>query len=1016
MVKFLIKRPIATIMSFIAIVLLGLIASVRIPISLLPDIDIPEITIQISNNNVSLYELESSVVTPFRKQLLQVPGVKDIKSETKNSQALIRLIFEHGVDIDYAFIEVNDKIDAAMAYLPREVQRPRIIKASSSDIPVFSISVSYKEETPDKLSFLQLSEFVNNVVKKRIEQLPEVAIADIGGIVFPEIYIIPYEDKFRSLGISLDEIQKAFKENNINPGSILVRDGHYQYNLMFSNELKGIDDIADILIKKGERIFSLNELADIGVRPQKRSGLYLNGVKEAINLAIIKHSSAQMNKMKSEVENVIDVFQKDYPELEFEISQDQTILLNYSINNLKKSLLLGCVLAVLIMFLFIRNPRAPLLIAFSIPVSLIISLLIFHIIGISINIISLSGLILGVGMMIDNSIIVIDNISQCLRRGDNLFMGIIGGTNEVIRPLFSSVLTTCAVFIPLIFLSGISGALFYDQAIAVTVGLFVSLVVSISLIPVLYRLFNVNSSTSRISRFVFFDLEKYYNNWLNKAFKYKRIIFPLFFLFILIGIILFGQIEKRQMPELEQKELIVKIDWSENININESKERIELLLKSFNSIQQSNSYLGVQDFLLNKSLDMDVNEGFIYIKAGNSEDIVEIKNIFKNSLTNNFPLAKISFEPPKTIFQKVFSGTNDALFVVEVSTLKGNILPEQDKIDLLYKIIKKEIPDFRISNISKQLSLNLKVNHQKLLLYGVNLEDLQLTLRNAFNQDQIGQIISQNSFIPVVTGKAKQSIDAILRNAFIKNEFGDQIPVLSVLTISKNADNKSIVSNEGGAYIPMVIEAESKFIRQNLNKIKSISMNFPDLNLNFTGSWFETRRLIKEMGIVLLVSLLLLYFILAAQFESLIQPFIVLIEVPIDIGGALLFLYLFGSSINILSLIGIIVMSGIIINDSILKIDTINKLRQKGHTLMDAIHIGGTRRLKPIVMTSLTTILALVPFLFGGDIGSELQYPLVLTIIGGLLVGTMVSLFFIPLIYYYLYKNRTKKTVINEAN
>jgi multidrug efflux pump subunit AcrB len=1007
MVEFLIKRPIATLMSFIAIVMLGLIASGRIPISLLPDINIPEITIHVSKENTSLHELESSVVTPIRKQLLQVPGVKDIKSETKNNQALIRLIFEYGVDIDYAFIEVNDKIDVAMAYMPKDVQRPRIIKASASDIPVFYISVSNKNKTNNDLSFLQLSEFVNNVVKKRIEQLPEVAIADISGIVFPEIYIIPYLDKFQSLGLNISDIQNAFNENNLNHGSLLVRDGHYQFNVMFDNKLKTIDDIRNILIQKGNRVFSLNELAEIGVRPQERNGLFLNGSKESVNLAIIKHSSAQMNKMKFEVENVLESFQKDYPEIDFEISQDQTLLLNYSINNLKLSLILGSVLAVLIMFLFIENPRAPLLIAFSIPISLIISMLIFYIIGISINIISLSGLILGVGMMIDNSIIVIDNISQSLSRGDNLIKGIINGTNEVIRPLITSVLTTSAVFIPLIFLSGISGALFYDQAMAVTIGLFVSLIVSVTLIPVLFKLFRVDHIKNRKFQFVLFDLEKYYAIWIKKIFRYRRIVFPLFFLFILLGVVLFVQIEKRQMPKLDQQELIVRIDWNESISIDVSKERIEQIIKSCNNIRQSNSYLGVQNFLLNKSLDLDVNECQVYIRADNSKDILEIETQFKDVMADNYSLAKITYDPPENVFQKVFSGTDDVLLSLEVSTLKGDLLPTQDNIDLFCETVNREIPNLSFSSIPKQMNLNLNINHQNLILYGVQQENLQLVVKDAFNQNQIGQIVSQNSFIPIVTGKKKQSINKILRNTFIKNDVGDQIPLLSLLTVDKKGDYKSIVSNEGGAYIPVKIDTESQFVSQNLEKIKSITQTFSDLNVNYTGSWFETQRLIKEMSIVLLISLLLLYFILAAQFESLLQPLIVLIEVPIDIGGALLFLYLFNSSINILSLIGIVVMSGIIINDSILKIDTINKLRLNGYSLMDAIHTGGTRRVKPILMTSLTTILALMPFLFGRDMGSELQYPLALAIIGGLIIGTIVSLFFIPLIYYFLHKERT---------
>lgn len=1006
MVEFLIKRPIATIMSFIAVVMLGFMATNKIPISLLPNINIPEITIYISNENASLYAFENSVVTPFRKQLAQVPGVKDIKSETKNNQSLIRLIFDYGLDVDYAFIEVNDKIDGAMAYMPKEMSRPRIIKASATDIPVFAINVSFKNNSITETDLLQLSEFVNNVVKRRLEQLPEVAIADITGVVSPEIYIIPYEEKFRSLGITIDDIQNAFIENNISAGSILVRDGYYQYNILFDNELNSKEDIENIVIKKGERIFLLNEVAQIDIRTQKRRGLFLNNGEPALSIAVIKHSSAQMNKMKDQVESVIQEFQKDYQNINFEISQDQTKLLNYSINNLKQSLALGGLLAVIIMFLFIRNPRAPLLIAFSIPVSLIVSMLIFHLMGISINIISLSGLILGVGMMIDNSIIVIDNISQHLSSGYGLIKGIVRGTNEVIMPLFSSALTTCAIFLPLIFLSGISGALFYDQAVAVTVGLFVSLVVSITLVPVLYKLFNVNNQKKTKASFVLFNIEEYYTRWFNVVFKYRKLTFLLFFLFILIGDVLFYNLEKKQMPKLDQQEFVAKIDWNDNVGIKTNTERIKKLLKSCDGIKQSNAYIGEQNFLLNKSIDLDMNECLVYINAGKAENLADIKKCFYEKLYFDYPQANITFSPPENIFQKIFSTTNDARLIAEISISLGEFLADSKQANSFCEAVKKEVPDFNIPNFPRQELIVLNIDHQKLLLYNVTQDALEQAIQNAFNQNKLGQIISHNSFVPVVTGRKEQSVNNLLKSTFVVNANGKLIPAQALLTKTKTDTKKSIVSNKGGAYIPVVIVgSHGNNIEKKIEKIEGLSKDFPELDIRFSGSWFETKSLVKEMELVLLISLLLLYFILAAQFESLLQPIIVLTEVPIAIGGSLLMLFIFNSSINVLSLIGIIVMTGIIINDSILKIDTINKLRKSGYSLLEAIHVSGTRRIKPIIMTSLTTILALVPFLFGRDIGSELQYPLVLTVIGGLGIGTLVSLFFVPLLFYFIYRN-----------
>ncbi|GAB1402831.1 hypothetical protein MASR1M74_00090 [Lentimicrobium sp.] len=490
MVRYLIERPIAVIITFIAIVVVGLVVAGLLPISLLPDIKIPEITVYISHPNTNAIDLERTIVSGMRARLLQLPGLDDIQSESRDNSAIIRLKFSYGTNTDYAFIEVNDKVDAAMAGLPRDVRRPKIIKASATDIPVFLLNLHLKDTSASQSGeeFTQLSSFAETVIRRRIEQLPSVAFADITGIARPELYIIPNEGRMQSLDISTHDISMALLQNNITVSGITVREGELQYSLMFRNELRTVDDVKETLINVSEKPIPLGDIARIGIRPQAMQGLYLSQGQQAICLALIKSSDARVETMRAEVSQLITDFQAAYPEIEFETSQDQSFLLTYTIDNLKSNLVQGAFLAIIIMFLFIKDYRSPLLIALTMPVTLIISLFFFFLLGISINIISLSGLILGVGMMIDNSIVVIDNIIQHQQRGEPLLTAITRGTNEVIAPLISSTLTPCAVFIPLIFLSGIAGALFYDQAMAIAIGLIISLVVSITLVPTLFNL------------------------------------------------------------------------------------------------------------------------------------------------------------------------------------------------------------------------------------------------------------------------------------------------------------------------------------------------------------------------------------------------------------------------------------------------------------------------------------------------------------------------------------------------
>ncbi|RZK01563.1 MAG: efflux RND transporter permease subunit, partial [Flavobacterium sp.] len=351
--------------------------------------------------------------------------------------------------------------------------------------PILNLTVSLKDHHSED-EFLNLSEFAETVIKKRIEQLPEIALADISGQAHTEIVVTPKINVLSSLGIENDELVSAIKNNNFDFGNLVIQNGIYQYNFRLSNDLTTKKDIEDIYINLHNKILQLKDLAVVKIRSKPEKGMVYSNNKRAVVLSIIKQSDAKVYDLKETLNELTVSFNKDYPNLVFETNQDQSELLKMSIDNLKSNMWMGIVLAILIMFMFLGDFQSPLISTISIPLSLILSMLMIYACGLSINIISLSGLILGCGLMIDNTIIVIENITQKIEKGNSVFEACVKGTNEVISPLISSTLTNCAVFVPLIFLSGIAGALFYDQAIAVTIGLVTSVIVSITIIPVLF--------------------------------------------------------------------------------------------------------------------------------------------------------------------------------------------------------------------------------------------------------------------------------------------------------------------------------------------------------------------------------------------------------------------------------------------------------------------------------------------------------------------------------------------------
>ena len=459
MIRKLIKRPVAVSMVLFAVAVLGAVSIKLIPVSLMPDVDIPQITVQVKVEGSSAREMDE-YLQPLRRQLMQIPSLTDIRSQSESGVGIIRLSFDYGADIDFIFVEVNERIDRALSSLPEGAERPKALKSSATDIPAFFVNMTVR----DTSRTMELSRLASSVISKRIEQIPEVAMVDLSGLVFPEILIIPDIERLTAIGVTPERLSEAIEANNIRLGNLSIRDGQYHWNIRFNSEINSKDDIENIRLNIGGRVYLFSDLAEVIEQPASEDCLIRSDGSRAVSMAIIKQSDARMNTLQDELNGRIEEFREDYPGVEFTVTRDQTELLRYTIENLEQNLYAGIILASIVILLFMRNFRFSLLIIPTIIVSLLTSMLALFLMGISINIISLAGLILSVGMMVDNSIIVIDNITQRWERGDNLEDAVAIGSGEVFAPMLSSILTNCAVFVPLVFLSGIAGEIFFDQA------------------------------------------------------------------------------------------------------------------------------------------------------------------------------------------------------------------------------------------------------------------------------------------------------------------------------------------------------------------------------------------------------------------------------------------------------------------------------------------------------------------------------------------------------------------------
>ena len=827
MIKFLIQRPIAVLMAFTACFIIGLVTYSTLPISLLPNIAIPEITVQVASANTSARELENTIVKPLRGQLIQVSTLKDIHSESRDGAGIIRLSFEYGTNTDLAFIEVNEKIDAAMNYLPKEAERPKVIKASATDIPVFYLNLTLKNDSAygatEQHSFLELCEFAESVIKRRIEQLEEVAMVDVTGILERQVQIVPDKDKLAMMGLSIGDIESALSSNNVEPGSMTVRDGYYEYNIKFSTLLRTAEDVENIYLRKDDRIVQLKDFCKVSVVPVKEKGVSLSNGKRAVSLAVIKQADENMDKMKQALVGTMTYFQLVYPEIDFSISRNQTELLDYTISNLQQNLSLGFLFICLVAVLFLGDVKSPLVIGLSMVVSIVISFVFFYLCNMSLNIISLAGLILALGMMIDSSIIVTENISQYRERGYSLRRACVTGTSEVVTPMLSSSLTTIAVFAPLIFMSGIAGAIFFDQAFSVTVGLMVSYLTGIMLLPVLYLLVYRTGVRTRKWKWLSFKinnpikdhtLDRFYDAGVDWVFRHKTFSVLFCVISIPLCIFFFFFIDKERMPDIEENELIARIEWNENIHVDENKRRVDELFKELkDEVLEQTASIGRQDFILNRERELSSSEAELYFRTETSDAIAPLEQTVYRKLKERYPLSVISFSPPETVFEKLFV-TGEPDVVAEFYTRNKAEAPKAEAIRSVEQELGRKT-GINPTGIAFENQLNLSISKEKLLLYRVSYNELYRVLKTAFRENSVTMLHSYQQYLPINIAGDEKTVNEVLQETLVQTQPDnrgnvDFIPLRELINVAPAEDLKSITSGRNGEKVTIVLNGDQQ--------------------------------------------------------------------------------------------------------------------------------------------------------------------------------------------------------------
>lgn len=1068
-----VKKPLTTFMFFIAIVLLGLISLREMSVDLLPDLRYPRLSVFTQYPGVAPEEIETFLTRPLEAAVLRIPGLRRVESVSREGVSSLTIEFAWGTDMDFALLHTREKLDSVM--LPDDVEEPIIIPLDPQSKPFMIISVSGER------SLLELKEFSEELLKPRLEQIDGVGSAEIAGGIEREILVEINPERLSLYGLSIGEISSQIHAFNHNLQGGAIQIGRFKYSLRIVGEYESPSEIGEISLKSGgeKRNVELKDVAWIKDSVKERSGITrLNG-KESIGILIRGESGANTVKVAGLVHDVLHELEEQYPQIDFFIVKDQAEFIKNAISSVVHSVAFGGILAFLILVFFLQDFKTPLIIAAVIPISVLATFNFLYFRHITLNIMSLGGLALGIGMLVDNSIVVSESIFRHRAQGRYVREAAVSGTREVGMAVTASTFTTISVFLPVVYVHGVAGQLFKDQALAVTFSLLSSLIVSLTLLPVLavqkFRLSGKrekaiiqfeddnNIQRRRIKQGSLLELSQNIKKIF--CFAFKRLTAPLVFVlnfiiqifllmahslaiptklflreafkgfnfayqrfaaryhhfliwslenkgkvfagsavFLVLTLLIAGQIPRELLPKPETTTFELNLKTPEGYSLEQTADlvfSIEKWLKSHGSNTVFFSQIGIIGGMEVLDPEISLNSAKIFVdvrEALNAERLIEdLRKRLKEFSGINYSIIK----EQSTLAQFLTFPTSEIRLKIKGENLDTLEELAEKAVKKLNKI--EEIVDVKTSIIERKPEILIKINKKSLERYDISpaqVGSFLVDLIRGKKASQLKEMDKKYDILVRLEERERKNIASLLDERILCQ--GTQIPLREFVDVEMSLGPREIrrenqqreiliTASMKGAKISRIVPR----IKQKIEEI-SLPLNF---RIDLGGEQEEMTKSFRSLIFAFCMAVLLVYMIMAAQFESLFHPFLILLTLPMGITGALWALFLTGQTLNVISVIGMVVLAGIIVNDAIVKVDYINQLRKEGYEVRIAIIEASQIRLRPILMTTITTAFGLLPMSLGIGKGSELQQPLAITIIGGVVLATFLTLILIPLFY-----------------
>jgi hydrophobic/amphiphilic exporter-1 (mainly G- bacteria), HAE1 family len=999
-----IRRPVATAMLFLILIVVGAVSLRMLPVDLLPRIEFTQLTVRTAYPNVGPREIEQIITDPIENAVSGLPNLERVTSRSEEGRSIVRLEFSRGTSLDEAANDVRAALEGLRDQLPIEAEPPEILKLDLDRVEVVGLAVTATRDLQ------QVTRMLEEQIARRFEQIPGVGSIEVRGGIYRQIRVDLDRDRLKAAGLTALDVHAALARENVTLPGGNVKGGLSDLYLRAVGEYRSLDEIARTVIRsEGGLPIRVRDVAE--VRDDHADVLNLaevNGVP-SVSLSIQKQSGANTVSVADAVRREVERVNAEHDDLHLTVLSDQSDFIRQSIAAVRDSALWGSLLAIVVLYLFLRSRSSTLIIALSIPISVVSSFALLYFAGLTLNQMTFGGLALGVGMIVDNAIVVLESIVRKREEeGAGAALAAQAGSSDVAGAIVASTLTTCVVFIPVAFTRTTSGALFQSLALVVVFALACSLLVALTLVPMLAsRFMRVSRTPARGGpRGPMARLERAYVARLRGALRRPRRVYAVSGALLLAAALAFPLVPVELAPQTDADEIDVDIEMAQGTNIAVVRAYLDELEARVRAALPAEEVEYVSTEVRGGSAEVELKLVSADRRTLTSQ---EIADRLRKAVSGEIPGAEIRVraQPGLWILRRVFSsgGGDDALEL----ELRGHDLARADALAAEVRQRVERLPgivDVRVSRREGQPEENVSFDRERIAQLGLSVRDVARTIQANVGGLEASRLREGGEEHPIVVRlRPRDRLNAQdIEGLSLRTPAGEVVPLSTVVERRRERGPVGIdrVDGQRATYVSASLESGTA-LGDAVERVREAlaDLRLPEgYALSFGGEYEEQQEARRDFTIAIAMALALVYMLMAGQFERFVDPLVVMLAVPMALVGVVPALLLTGTTLNIQSVMGLVMLVGIVVNNAIVLVDAVNLLRRERRmSVPDAVIEAGRLRLRPILMTTLTTVLGLLPLALGIGVGAEIQAALARTVIGGLLASTLVTLVLVPTAY-----------------